>query len=231
MSFLSRALGTESAAPSINYSPSGFTGGGLTGSYSGNNFSVTPDANRTGTVNSIADTYAKLGSETGDLRSTVAPGFNDMLKARLTDLDNQGTAAIGNLKQNLQSRRILGSSFGEDTISRANNTIQQQRDAVIADNFQKSLEANNQLLTQQYAAYAKQFQTGLDELNLEAGQASALNSTGSQILANNARTLSELNMKNDQFNAKMNFDTEAGIGKFLGGSGPSKIMSLLSGGL
>lgn len=215
MSFLSNLFGNtkvtpgqvnpaQNIAPIANYSPSGFTGGGLTGSFSGNNFGVSADAGRTGAVSSLANSFGAFGNATGDLRATVVPGFNDLLKSRLTDLGNQATSAIGNLRQNLQSRRILGSSFGNDTISRAQNTIQQQRDAVIADNFQKSLEANNQLLVQQYGAYAKQYQTGLDELNLEASTASGLTNTASQLMAANAQLMAKLNEQGSEFNSTIN---------------------------
>lgn len=211
MSFLSKIFGTNVSTPQP-VTPAGFKGGGLNGGFQGNDYVVGADANRTGAVNNVANTYSSLGDETGALRSTVAPGFNDLLKSRLTDLNNNASAAVGNLAQNLQSRRILGSSFGQDTLSRLQNTQQQARDSVIADNFQKSLAMNNQLLTQQYDAYTKQFMTGLNELNLEAGMASTLSSKASDILAANAKLTEQAN----EFNAKANLNTATGVGQFFG---------------
>lgn len=216
MSFLTNLFGEKSNPPPVQFTPSGFNAGGLSSTFSNNNYNVTADPSRTAAVGGLSDTFANLGNQTGDLRATVAPGFNDLLKSRLTDYGNQATAAIGNLKQNLQSRRILGSSFGQDTLTRANNTFAQGRDAITADNFQKSLEANNQLLTQQYAAYAKQFQTGLDELNLETGVASSLTGNASTLLAQNAQLTAKLSEQAQEANAKMTNNNVTGLGSLVG---------------
>ena len=196
MSFLS------GKGPKIEYTPPGFSGGGISSNFSGNSYNVSPSADRTAAVGGLSDTFANFGNETGALRSTVAPGFNQMLQSRLAQINDAGTAAIGNLQQNLSARRILGSSFGNDTVTRANLEIARQRDATIADNYLRSLDANNQLLQQQYGAYSKQYSTALDEMNLEAGIASNLTGQASTQLAANARAQAELDAKAQEAQGK-----------------------------
>lgn len=216
MSFLSNAFGTHTTAPTINFSPTGFNAGGLFTKFQNGNYVSTPSAGRTAAVGDIANTYGDLGNETAALRSTVTPGYNQLLQARLDQLNNTARASIGDLRQNLQARRILGSSFGQDTLTRANAEFGMQRDQIVADNFIKSLAANNELLNQEFKARTQQFQTGLDELNLEAGVASKLTADATSVLAQNARTQAQLDASNNQFNAGQNMKIVTGLGQAIG---------------
>lgn len=192
-----------------NYTPS-FTGGGLTGT-STNGVGVVNQfgGDRANILKGIEDLSNTAGNTYGDLYNTVKPGFNDLLTARLAQINDAARSAVGNLRENLSSRRVLGSSFGQDTISRANAEFSRQRDNAIADNFLKSLEAQRQLTADQFNARIKAFQPKLDELNLEAGLASSLAMAGSKAMADAAL-----------FNAKnQNAASEAGttsLGSILG---------------
>ncbi len=194
--------------PKVDFNPVGASAGGLTTAIpaGGGNITVTPDANRTNAVTGVANTYGGLADQTLGLRNQVTPGYNDLLTSQLGSIDNSARSAVGNLKQNLQSRRILGSSFGQDTLTRANAEFSKQRSDTIASTFLQSLDANNKLLQQEYQARTQQAQTGLNELNLEANVANGLIGSTNQILAQNAQT-----------NAKLQADSQAGAGKFLGG--------------
>lgn len=219
MSFLTDMFGktkVDTPAP-VASTVSGFSGGGLTGSAgNGTEYTVSPDAMRTAQVGGVSGAFGQLGDLTGGLRSTVTPGFNDLLQTRLQSINDSARKSVGDLRTNLQSRRVLGSSFGQDTLTRADAEFSRQRDQATSDSFLKSLEVNNQLLQQQYSAYAKQYQTGLDELNLEAGMASNLSSKASDIFAANARLTSQLTATAEQFNAKMSNDQATGFGNFVG---------------
>lgn len=213
--------------PKINAKPSGFNAGGFMmqpGSLGGPD-SLVPTAERSGLVTNIGDLYGQQGDLLGGLRSTVGPGMNDMLKARLAQINDSANSAIGNLRQNLDSRRVLGSSFGQDTLSRAGAEFSRQRDQATADNFMKSLDINQQLITHEYQARRSQFQTGLDELNLESGIASQFNSTANKLMADAASAQANLDAK-----------SATGAGSFFGGlaqkfGGPiaSKLGSMFGG--
>src|ERR1041385_8974546 len=165
-----------------------FSGGDLSGTFgSGGKGEVTAGSTRNDIVGGLSDAGAAAANTFGGLYNTVRPGFNDLLAARINSINDSARSAIGDLRQNLQSRRILGSSFGNDTISRANAEFSRQRDNTIADNFLKSLDAQRQLTADEYNARIKAFQPRLDELNLEAGLASDLMNRGSQQLAANAQ--------------------------------------------
>ena len=156
-----------------------FSGGGLTGTSINGVGSVTPTADRTNAIGGLTGAADTAANTFGDLFETVKPGFNDLLASRLNIFNDSARSAIGDLSQNLSARRILGSSFGQDTLSRARSEFGRQRDAIVADNFLKSLEAQRQLTANQFDARIKAFQPKLDELNLEAGLAVQLSQAGS----------------------------------------------------
>lgn len=193
--------------PQVQFNPVGASAGGLTTSIpsNGGNITVTPDANRTAAVGGVADTYTALANRTAGLGDLVQPGYNDLLTSQLGSIDNAARSAVGNLKQNLQSRRVLGSSFGQDTLTRANAEFNKQRTDTMATNYLQSLDARNKLLQQEYTARTAAANTGLTELNLEANIANGLIGSTNDILAKNA-----------QVNAKMEADSQAGMGKFFG---------------
>ena len=206
MSGLGDLFGGGGGTPQVSATRPGFNAGGFIGRVDpSGNATVTPTAQRTGLVNDLSGSYQTFGNELGNLRATVAPGYNSLLDARLNQINDAAHRSIGNLRQSLAARRVLGSSFGQDTISRQNAEFSRLRDQAIADNFIRSLEANRQLLGQQYGAYADQFNTGLNELNLEAKIGSALATQGAQILNDTAKI-------NADFTAK----SQAGAGQFLG---------------
>lgn len=182
-------------APLQNFQPTGFTGGGFNTGMSGGNLTIAPTAERLGLVGGMRDSLGGLSSEIAGQRAKVAPGMSDLRAARLAEIENARTASIGNLRENLQRRRVLGSSFGADALSRAEAEFGQQKSKAAAETFMQEFDATNQLINQQYAAHRQQFQVGLDELNLEADIASKLAGGATKTMGENAQFLSALNAK------------------------------------
>lgn len=184
----------SSPLPSIN-------AGGLTGK--GGTITASPE--RQGLVGNIAATFPQQASAIGDLLSQVGPGFGRLTDAAVTSVRNARSAAIGNLKDTLQRRRVLGSSFGQDALTRAETEFANQENATRANSFLQELQLTNQLMQQQFEAQRGEFQTGLDELNLEANAGVQLSSQATAQLGQNARTAAYLDAA-----------AQAGAGKFFG---------------
>lgn len=193
-------------APLANFRPAGFSGGGLSAA-AGNdgNINVTASPERLGLVRDVADTYGQLSDELGGIRARVAPGVSDLRAVRMAEIENARTSAIGNLRDNLARRRILGSSFGQDALVRAENEFGLAKDKVAAETFMQELGLTTDLMREQFSAKRSQFQTGLDELNLEAQIATKLSGDANTQLGANARVLAQLNASE-----------QAGAGKFFG---------------
>lgn len=185
----------------ISYTPPSINAGGLSGS--GGNITASPQ--RTDLVNNIAGTYGQQADAIGNLLPQVAPGFGNLTNAAVTSIQNARSAAIGNLRDNLQRRSVLGSSFGQDALARAETEFGQQENAARSQAFLQELDMTNQLTQQQFNAARGQFQTGLDELNLEANAGVQLASQATAQLGANARLQAQLDAYAQQ-----------GAGKFFG---------------
>lgn len=196
----------EAQAPLTNFQPTGINAGGLATSIDGNgNITVAPTAERMGLVKNVASQFGDQANQIRILRDSVAPGYSALRASRLGEIESARQNAIGNLQENLARRRVLGSSFGQDAITRAESEFAGQRDRVAAESFLAELEATNQLINQEFATRRSEFQTLLDELNLEADLATKLSAQATDALSKNAQVLSALNAQE-----------AAGAGKFLG---------------
>jgi len=194
-----------SSKPAPPPPPTMINAGGLTSSLNNGSIGITSSGARQGMVGNVADTFGNLSGELGLLRSKVAPGISELRASRLGEIENARTRAIGDLRENLQRRRVLGSSFGADAISRAESEFAGQREKVAAESTLQELEATNNLIQQQFTAQRAQFQTGLDELNLQASIATGLATKATDTLSANAR-----------FEAALASQEAAAAGKFFG---------------
>jgi len=155
---------------------------------------ATPE--RQGLVSNLSGLFKTQASELGDLKSLVRPGFSQLRtalggvqQARLGQVDTSRERAIGDLRENLSRRRVLGSSFGQDALSRADAEFSQQRDQIMSDiglqqaqTTLQEIEATKQLLAEQFNASRASIQTFLENLNLEAGMAAQLATGATQAL-------------------------------------------------
>lgn len=224
MSFLSGMFGgNQVKAPTVNVNPTGFVGGGLFGGFNAatNNYSVSPDASRTSAVQGVQSTFNNQAADIGNLRTQFAPGFSNLRSSLMTELQNNRTQAMGNLRDNLAQRRVLGSSFAQNSLANADQTYQQQIQQIQAQTFLQELGAQQQLIQQQYGAARGAFQSGLDEMNLEAGVAANLTSKATSALTQAATTQAQLDMQAQIANQKQNSDMASGFGQLLGTVGGS----------
>lgn len=212
-------------APIQNFTPAGINAGGLSTSLSGGNLNLAASPERLGFVGNVANTFGDLAGQIAGLRGMVAPGVSQLRASRLAEIEGARSRAIGDLRENLQRRRVLGSSFGQDAITRAESEFAGAREKVAAESTLMELEASNNLINQQFNAQRQQFQTFLDELNLEAGIAAGLAGKATETMSANARLLSQLNVLEAQ-NAGKFFGQTFGpafnaigssVGKSLGG--------------
>lgn len=198
--------GGSSASKSLNsFKPANVSAGGLNSTFNNNTIGVTSSPDRQGLVSNIADSYAPQASFFADLLSKVAPGFSDLRASRLAEIENARQQSIGDLRDNLARRRVLGSSFAGDALTRANLDFAQEKEKAQAESMLQEIDMSQQLAQQQFAAQRSQFQTRLDEMNLQADLATQLSSQATSQLGANARLKAQLDAASSQ-----------GAGSFLG---------------
>lgn len=145
-----------------------FTSPGLSGTFSNGTFNVTRSPGLTSLLNSIQSRSGELAGSLGGLLSRIAPGVSELRASRLQGLENRRRRAIGNLRDNLARRRIAGSSFASDAITRSELAFEQEADRIRAESTMTEIEATQQLLQQQAAADIQGFNAALSQMNFES---------------------------------------------------------------
>ena len=152
-----------------------------------------------------ASRFPRILGDIDALRATLTPGFSDLRAASSRAIDRSRNTAIGNLRQTLSQRRVLGSSFGEQALVSAEREFAEAQSASQAQSFLAELQANQQILAHESAQVNQALQLELQELGIATGQ--------------NAE-LARLNTEVAKFNADMDARESAakgsGIGSLLG---------------
>lgn len=145
-----------------------------------------------GLVPTVQSNYGQAITGVEDALSKLGIGFGDLTKARVGAIQNAGTKAESDLRANLARRRVLGSSFANDDISRTKAEFAQQEAEQRAKSYLEELDANTKLIetrlnyqkgllsdTQSlvnsaYSLDMAKDQTQLDELNAQLSLATGL---------------------------------------------------------
>lgn len=124
-------------------------------------------AQQAGLFSGLADRFAELGEE-------VRPGFGRLTEARVASLDAARRRAVGDIRENLSRRRVLGSSFGEGQISRTQEEFGRAEAEVRAQSFLEELDLTTQFIEKETQFDLQAVQTSIDELNLQLSVAQQL---------------------------------------------------------
>lgn len=174
------------------FRPIGIKAGGLSVKPKAGKIKANATPERERLVSSLASLFPEQAQEIAGLRARVTPGFGELTQSRLQEVESARQRAIGNLSENLQRRRVLGSSFAQDALARAESQFGREAQRARAQSFLEELDLTNQLIGQEYNARRGEFQTYLDELNLQADLATQLASGATSTLAANARLQAQL---------------------------------------
>jgi hypothetical protein len=219
----------DSAISGLDKNPfAGFEAGGLrAGLDSSGRVTVGATSERMGALGALRALFPQQAGEIEALRAKVAPGMSELRSSRLAELESSRSRAIGNLRDNLQRRRVLGSSFAADTLANTEAEFAQQKDKVTAESFMTELEMTNQLLGQEFDLRRGEFQAALDAMNMEADLAAQLSSQVTDIMAASARykaqvvaglatSGAQIDSNNAANRARLLAESDKGAGSFIG---------------
>lgn len=124
-----------------------------------------------------------LNFDLGTLRSQVQPGFGRLTEARVTAIRDAAAESIGNLRDSLARRNVLGSSFANDAFSRTRLAFAQEEEKARAESALQEIQLSTQLLQEQAANYGQQLGL-LQEDRINIAQQATIYQSQAQILAN-----------------------------------------------
>ena len=120
------------------------------------------------TLENLSSQFGLRGAELAGLRGQLKPGFGALTTAAVGSIRDRGRGAIGNLRENLARRRVLGSSFAQDALTRAEAELSKKEAEVRAQTTLQEIEANIGLIDQEFTARANEFNVLLQQGNFEA---------------------------------------------------------------
>ncbi len=133
-----------------------------------------------------ASRFPRILGDIDALRATLTPGFSDLRAASSRAIDRSRNTAIGNLRQTLSQRRVLGSSFGEQALVSAEREFAEAQSASQAQSFLAELQANQQILAHESAQVNQALQLELQELGIATGQNAELARLNTEVAKFNA---------------------------------------------
>ena len=186
-----------------------------------NTFEVAPGAARTSAIQGISDASQGLSNDLGGLLARVQPGFSDVRNSRLAAIENNRRRTLGNLRDNLSRRRISGSSFALDALSRAEAEFARQTSDVEAQSILEELDATATLLTRKTEAEIAGLQALLNGMNFEVETGRSLITSASNLLNQNNQLLASLAAQEAAGRGALAENVSSPIRDFLFGPGGS----------
>ncbi len=101
------------------------------------------------------------------LRGQVDAAFGAESNVKATAIRNRRDEAVGNLRESLGRRRVLGSSFGEDAITRAELAFGEEEAAALSETELQRIDANRGLLIDEAQQAGKLNELSASLLELE----------------------------------------------------------------
>lgn len=99
-----------------------------------------------------------LRSDIASLRESLTPGFGRLSEERQQAIKDARDEAVGNLRESLSRRRVLGSSFADDAVSRTELAFGREAGLAAAETFQQEALLQGNLLALDSQALGQQSQ-------------------------------------------------------------------------
>ena len=161
-------------------------------------------------LSGISDAFMGASNQLGNLKPLVEPGFGRLTEAGVRAVRDARRASMGDLRENLRRRRVLGSRFGADDIARTNAEFAKKENEFRSQAFLQEMDMLKGLINDQSINAAKSFLSNLEQSNFETGIAAQMASGVTSVLSNNAQIIG--GMSNRAGDAMLN--TLGGLGSF-----------------
>ena len=208
---LGKVLGPKMPSGGARAKPTGFTSpGAIITRQKGGTFGLERGADVASALTGFTNQNTAYAGEIDRALANLRPGMGKLTQSRLGAVENARVKAIGNLKENLSRRRVMGSSFAEDAFARAEAEFGQQAERVQAESFLQELELSMNLIQQKHDTLKSNFSVALEQANFESQMAANYANGVNVIMGQNAALQAQLQTQQMQLAA----GASAGLGKF-----------------
>lgn len=167
------------------FQPVGFRTPGLNATFANDEFNLSRGAEGQSAIDALLRTSRERTSAFRGLRRNVTPGKGELTRTRVEGVRATGERTVGNLREELSKRRVLGSSFAQREVASAEAEVGRQEDVVRAESFLQELALSGNLLKEEFAGSISAIQDVLKQLNIETAIGAQLSQSASaQVNAN-----------------------------------------------
>lgn len=147
-----------------------------------------------GQIQPMRDSLGGALSSLQDLRAQVKPGFGALTDARVTAIRDAAAESIGNLRESLARRGVMGSSFADDTVSRTRLAYAREEESARAEAKMAEIGVQSQFIQQELDVMSKAL--GLTQFEASVYQQDIANSVlqANMISQEMTRQLQEFNV-------------------------------------
>ena len=157
------------------------------------------------TLAGLQGSLREQAGETRGLLPLVKPGYGRLTDIATQTIRDRERAAIGNLREHLARRRVLGSSFAQDALGRVGAEFAQTEEQIKAEHFLQELDLTHKLTNEAFTQEQAAFRVELDQIQQESEMAVQLAGGATASLGANARA-----------QAMLDAQAAAGRGQFMG---------------
>ncbi len=183
MSFIGKIFGKSSGEKALaSFKPVSFSSPGLSGTFKDNRFTLNRGAEASEALGDIRSLSQEQAGAFRGLRDRVKPGFGELTRTRIDAIRNAGKRTIGNLREELGKRRVLGSTFASREIASTEAEFGRIEEQTRAESFLQELAFTGELIREEFSSALEGIASILNQLNLESSIAAQLSqSAGAQI--------------------------------------------------
>jgi hypothetical protein len=156
------------AKPIARFSPLEFNTPGLGVNMRDGGFTVNRTPQVGASLARLNNLSVNTAKEYGQLKDQLKPGFGALTTAGVNAIEDQRRSTVSNLRENLNRRRVLGSSFADDAISRTNAEFAKQDAQFRAETTLQEIEATEKLIAKQYETGIQGAVAIIDQGNFES---------------------------------------------------------------
>lgn len=135
-----------------------------------------------------SDTNSQLDA----LKAQLVPGFGALTQQQVLAIQNAARKATGDLQSNLASRRILGSSFGQNAVAQVTQQAGIDEANARATSYLQELGATQQIINQQFNNASALAQSELSQANFETTTGVNILNGTQQVFADNSQVIGQL---------------------------------------
>ena len=169
------------------FKPAGFNTAGVSGAFDkeSNTFNLTRSEGLEQSLAGITSGFRKRGEEFSRLRGEITDKVTGFTRSRINRLRANRQRTVGNIRSELQSRRVLGSSFAQASIAGAEAEFALAEDEIFSEGQLIELELERSLIFDETQAGIDAANTLLEQFNFETTLGANLSvQAGTQIQSN-----------------------------------------------